>query len=250
MKKINVALVDDEISNVEILTKILETQHDEVQIVWTATNLESARKNIREKEIDLLFLDIELPPYNSFQLLDSIENPNFEVVFVTAFQEHALKALKMAALDYIIKPVRIDDIVKVINKLKTKNKFGEITNLIKDQLDSLEKFSKIVVHVNDGYDIVDINNIIHIEALDSYSKIKLTGNISYVTSRPLKEFEELLADKGFYRIHKSYLINLRHMMKIIKGGTASVIMTNGTCIPVSTRKKETFFTELKGIISF
>ncbi|HXU28407.1 MAG TPA: LytTR family DNA-binding domain-containing protein [Bacteroidia bacterium] len=250
MKTIAVAIVDDEISNVEILANILETQCEGVEVIWTATNLQDAQKNIQEKKIDILFMDIEMPPHCSFELLETISKPDFEVVFVTAYQDYALRALKMAALDYIIKPIKATDINRVINKLREKNNFGELTGLIKNYLNGPERFSKIVVHVNDGYDIVDISNIIHIEALDSYSKIKLVGNVSYVTSRSLKDFEELLSDKGFYRIHKSYLINLRHMMKIIKGAAASVIMANGTCIPVSARKRDTFFTELKGIISF
>ncbi len=253
MKTIKAAIVDDEISSIEILKNILETQCDSVQVVWTANNLDDAKKNIDEKEVDVIFMDIEMPPHSSFQLLESIADPHFEVIFVTAYQEYALRALKMAALDYILKPIKGADIIQVLTKLRTikKNKFGELTGLIKNYMnDMTENFSKIVVHVNDGYDIVDIGNIIYIEALDSYTKLKLTGNISYVASRSLKDFEDLLSDKGFYRVHKSYLINLRHMMKISKGAAACVIMTNGTSIPISARKKEVFFTELKGVISF
>jgi two-component system LytT family response regulator len=160
----------------------------------------------------------------------------------------------MAALDYILKPIKASDIVQVIDKLRTtkKNKYGELTGLIKNYLSGnmTENFSKIVVHVADGYDIVDINNIIFIEALDSYTKLKLTNNVSYVASRSLKDFEELLSEKGFYRVHKSYLINLRHMVKIVKGVSAAVVMSNGVQVPVSARKKDVFFAELKGVIAF
>ena len=106
------------------------------------------------------------------------------------------------------------------------------------------------MHVADGYDIVDISKIMYIEALDSYSKLKLTGNISYVASKSLKDFEELLTEKGFYRVHKSYLINIRHMIKIVKGVGASIIMTDGASVPISARKKDVFFEELKRVISF
>ncbi|MGN6615644.1 MAG: LytR/AlgR family response regulator transcription factor [Ilyomonas sp.] len=254
MKPIKVALLDDEVSNIQILKNILENQCENVEIVWTADNLDDARKNIRSKEIDVIFMDIEMPPHSSFELLETIDEPKFEIIFVTAYQEYALRALKMAALDYILKPIKASDIVQVIDKLRTtkKNKYGELTGLIKNYLSGNmnENFSKIVVHVADGYDIVDINNIIFIEALDSYTKLKLINNVSYVASRSLKDFEELLSEKGFYRVHKSYLINLRHMVKIVKGVSASVVMSNGVQVPVSARKKDVFFAELKGVIAF
>lgn len=253
MKTIKAALVDDEIANLQIMKNILENQCEDVEIVWATDNLEDAHRYIKEKEVDVIFMDIEMPPHSSFQLLENISKPNFEVIFVTAYQEYALKAIKMAALDYILKPIKGSDIVQVINKLRTmhKDRYGELTGLIKHYLNGMpDNFSKIVVHVADGYDVVDISNIIYIEALDSYTKVKLPGNVSYVTSRSLKDFEDLLAEKGFYRVHKSYLINFRHIMKIVKGVAASVIMTNGTCIPISARKRDIFFTELKGVISF
>lgn len=254
MKPIKVALLDDEVSNIAILKNILENQCDNVEIVWTADNLDDARKNIEEKDIDVIFMDIEMPPHSSFELLESIPEPKFEVIFVTAYQEYALRALKMAALDYILKPIKASDIVQVMDKIRAtkKEKYGELTGIIKNYLkgNMNENFSKIVVHVADGYDIVDINNIIYIEALDSYTKLKLVNNVSYVASRSLKDFEELLTEKGFYRVHKSYLINLRHMKKIQKGVAASVIMSNDVSIPVSARKKDVFFSDLKGVIAF
>jgi two-component system LytT family response regulator len=254
MKTIKAALIDDEHSSLEILRNILETQCTDVEVIWTADNIDDARKNLKDNEADVVFMDIQMPPYSSFELLEDITEPHFEIIFVTAYQEYALRAIKMAALDYILKPIKGSDIVAVIEKLKAtkKNKFGELTGLIKNYLGTNmpDNFSKIVVHVNDGYDIIDISDIICIEAMDSYTKLKLTGNKSYVASRSLKDFEEMLTDKGFYRVHKSYLINLRHMMKIVKGLAASVIMTNGTSIPISARKKDVFFEELKGVIAF
>jgi len=251
MKNVRTAILDDEISNIEILKKIL-LDCESVEVVWTADNLDDALANIERERVDVIFMDIQLPPYLSFEILPKISNINFEIVFVTAYQEYAVRALKMAAMDYILKPFKVSDIVEVIEKVRGKqNKYGEITGLVKNYFTSTpENFSKIVVHVADGYDIVDISKIMYIEALDSYSKLKLTGNVSYVASRSLKDFEELLTEKGFYRVHKSYLINVRHMIKIVKGVGASIIMTDGASIPISARKKDIFFEELKGVISF
>lgn len=251
MKTIKAAILDDENSNIEILKKILQDANN-VEVVWTATNIQDGRKNIDEQHVDVIFMDIKMPPHTSFELLEEISEPKFEVIFVTAYQEYAVQALKMAAMDYILKPFKASDILAALDKVRNKqNKFGEIAGLMKNYFNTMpDNFSKIVVHVADGYDIVDINDIMYIEALDSYSKLKLKGNQSYVASKSLKDFEELLTEKGFYRIHKSYLINIRHMIKIVKGISASVIMTNGTSIPISARKKDVFFEELKGVISF
>ena len=209
-------------------------------------------KKIETEVVDVIFMDIKMPPHTSFELLEDLAETNFEVIFVTAYQEYAVQALKMAAMDYILKPFKATDIVNALEKVKSKHsKFGQLAGLMKNYFNTMpDNFSKIVVHVADGYDIVDINDIMYIEALDSYSKLKLTGNQSYVASKSLKDFEELLTEKGFYRIHKSYLINIRHMIKIVKGVAASVIMTNGVSIPISARKKDVFFEELKGVISF
>lgn len=251
MKNVRAAILDDEISNIEILKRIL-LDCESVEVVWTADNLDDALAHIEGEKVDVVFMDIQLPPYTSFELLPKITNINFEIVFVTAYQEYAVRALKLAAMDYILKPFKASDIVAAIEKVRNKqSKYGEITGLIKNFFtNSPENFSKIVVHVADGYDIVDISKIMYIEALDSYSKIKLAGNVSYVASKSLKDFEELLTEKGFYRVHKSYLINIRHMIKIVKGAGASIIMTDGASIPISARKKDIFFEELKGVISF
>ena len=251
MKTIKAAILVDENSNIEILKKILQDANG-VEVVWTANNIDDGRKKIEEETVDVIFMDIKMPPHTSFELLEELTEPNFEVIFVTAYQEYAVQALKMAAMDYILKPFKASDIYNALEKVRNKqNKFGQLAGLMKNYFNTMpDNFSKIVVHVADGYDIVDINDIMYIEALDSYSKLKLKGNQSYVASKSLKDFEELLVEKGFYRIHKSYLINIRHMIKIVKGISASVIMTNGTSIPISARKKDVFFEELKGVISF
>ncbi|HXS37103.1 MAG TPA: LytTR family DNA-binding domain-containing protein [Flavipsychrobacter sp.] len=249
MKKIKTGIVNNTTSNQEIIQDILETQCAGVDVIWNVNNLEEAAKMIAEKKVDLLFIDIEKSANDYMEFVEKTIVGEPQVVFVAASHEHALRAIKMEALDYILKPIDTMDVINVIDKLRSQDKFGELTNIFKNSRGTA-KCSKIIVSVNEGYDIVDINDIVHIEALDSYTKLKLVNNVSYVTSRSLKDFEELLCDKGFSRIHKSFLINLSHMMKIVKGVSSAVVMNNGTTIPVSARKKDTFFTELRGVVSF
>ena len=135
-------------------------------------------------------MDIKMPPHTSFELLEEITEPKFEVIFVTAYQEYAVQALKMAAMDYILKPFKASDIIAALEKVRNKqNKFGQLAGLMKNYFNTMpDNFSKIVVHVADGYDIVDINDIMYIEALDSYSKLKLKGNRFLCSLKIFKRF--------------------------------------------------------------
>lgn len=255
MKNIKAAIVDDELSNINILKTILEHQCAEVEVVWEADNLNDAVAKIKNNNLDVLFLDIEMPPHNSFRLLELLPQIDFEIIFVTAYQEYALQAIKMAALDYLLKPIKAVEVKAAIEKVKAskKGRFNELANVIKEYFSSSntqQGFSKIVINVLDGYEVIDIGNIICVEGLDGYTKIKLVNNVSHVVSKSLREYEEILSEKGFYRVHKSFLININHVVKIIKGLAPAVIMSDGTNIPISTRKKDEFFTQLKGLINF
>ncbi len=252
LNTINALIVEDEEKNIEILTNILENHCDDVTVAGAATNIEDAEAFIKKNEVDVVFLDIEMPPQNGFQLLEKFATIDFDVIFITAHEEYALQAIKFAALDYLLKPISIADVKEALKKVKRNRngKENELATILKDYLKSNDKsFSKIVIPVLDGYNVIDLKDIIYCEAFDSYTKIILTGNASHMISKPLKEYEEMLEDKGFYRVHKSFLINVHHITKIIKGLGAAVIMTDKKNIPISSRKKDEFFTSLKGIMN-
>lgn len=253
MKTIRAVIAEDEPRNIDILKTVLEKHCDNVEVVGTANNVKKAVEVIRETEPDVLFLDIEMPPHKGFEVLEKFPEINFDVIFITAHEEYALQAIKFAALDYLLKPINIEEVKAALKKVKPRSKgqTNELAAILKEYLkDKEQTFSKIVIPSNDGYNVVDLNNIVYCEACDSYTKIHTNENNKvHLISKPLKEYDDLLSDKGFYRVHKSFLVNINHIRKIIKGIGAAVIMSDGANIPISMRKKDEFFQSLKGVMN-
>lgn len=252
MKAIRAVIAEDEPRNIENLKKILENHCEDVEVVGTATSVKSAVDTIKKTNPDVLFLDIEMPPHKGFEVLEQFPTINFDVIFITAHEEYALQAIKFAALDYLLKPISIEEVQQSLKKVNRnrKGQSNELAAILKEYLKDKENtFSKIVIPSNDGYNVVDLTNIVYCEACDSYTKIHTDENKVHLISKPLKEYDELLSDKGFYRVHKSFLVNISHIRKIIKGIGAAVIMSDNTNIPISMRKKDEFFQSLKGVMN-
>lgn len=252
MKPIRAVIAEDEPLNINILKKILEKHCENVEVVGTATSVKKAVEVIKETEPDVLFLDIEMPPHKGFEVLEKFPKVNFDVIFITAHEEYALQAIKFAALDYLLKPISIGDVQAALKKVTPRphGQVNELASILKEYLrDKEQTFSKIVIPSNDGYNVIDLNHIVYCEACDSYTKIHTSEAKVHLISKPLKEYDELLNDKGFYRVHKSFLVNVNHIRKIIKGIGAAVIMSDKTNIPISMRKKDEFFQSLKGVMN-
>src|SRR5690242_3645954 len=169
LKAISALIVEDEEKNIEILTNILENHCDDVMVAGAATNIEDAAAFIKKNEVDVVFLDIEMPPQNGFQLLEKFPTIDFDVIFITAHEEYALQAIKFAALDYLLKPISIADVKEALKKVKRNRngKENELATILKDYLKNNDKsFSKIVIPVLDGYNVIDLKDIIYCEAFD------------------------------------------------------------------------------------
>ncbi len=251
MDTIKVAIAEDQARNIEILETILEEHCENVEIVGAEKTVEAAVKMIRKTRPDVLFLDVEMPPHKGFDILDQFSKVFFDVIFITAHEEYAIQAIKFAALDYLLKPLNIDEVKTALSKVRKRQSgnTNELIGILKDYMQNKEQgFSKIVIPANDGYRLVNLNDIIYCEACDSYTKIHIKGEKVQIISKSLKEYDKLLSDKGFFRVHKSYLINMNHIQKIIKGVGAAVIMSDEKTIPISLRKKDSFFQNLKGVI--
>ena len=244
-------IVDDE-ENARNNLKIILSEHcPEVQVIGEAGSAVEARKLIVKHHPDLLFLDINMPKEDGFELLDSIENKKFSVIFITAHNQFALKALKAGAIDYLEKPIDIDELKKAVNTVKINKKDGEGLNynMIKELLNEYKNDNKsdiIAVPTLVGYEIIKTRDIIHLEADESYTKIYLTNGKKCTSSMTIARYERVLDKDTFFRVHKSHIINTRHHLKEFNRHEGNVaIMDNGEAIPVSRRKLSDFINAIK-----
>ncbi|MCX6351338.1 MAG: LytTR family DNA-binding domain-containing protein [Bacteroidetes bacterium] len=244
---LNVIIVDDEINGREVLTAMLNEYCKGVEVIGTAASVAEATNLIKEKKPDAVFLDIEMPGGNGFDLLDSFEKIDFDIIFVTAYQQYAIKAIKFSALDYLLKPVLIDDLIVAVEKLKAKNpetaERDRYANL-RNGIALGNPFNKIILNTFEGFHFVKSEDIIYCKAEDNYTQFTTTTD-TLLISKPLKEYDELFEGMNFYRIHKSFLINLNHIKSVTRIESCNVIMDNGDELPVSQRRKDEFLQAIK-----
>ena len=249
--EIKALIVDDEERGISALKQLIEKYCADVYVEGTATNVADAEKLIRKRSPDILFLDIEMPGSNGFKLLEKFENISFQTIFVTAYQEYAIKAIKFSALDYLLKPVKIADLRAALEKVRKRHIDGDSSHEqyqhFKHLMADPNPFQKVMLSTMDGYIPIRFEEIIYCKADDSYTHFYLTGQKQYIASKNLKEFEEMFAPYHFCRIHKSYLINLNHIVKINKSDGVTVVMSNNEELPVSFRKKDEFIGIIKNL---
>ncbi len=242
MEKLTAILIDDEEISREILRSYLTDYCPNVEIIGEAANITDGEKLIKEKSPAVVFLDIEMPYGNGFDLIERIETIDFEVVFITAFSDYAIKALNLSASYYILKPIDIDELVAAVDKINVKrNNKDSLSNtkILAENIKSLNnKEKKMVIPQLDGFEVVKINSIIRAEASDNYTILYLEENKKYVLSKTLKYYEELLTEYGFLRTHKSHLLNLAQIVKYKKGKVGQAIMSDGSSVLVSSGAKK------------
>ena len=250
MSKIRAIIIDDEQGNIITLTQMLNNYCPDVIISGTATNIADGEKLILIEEPHLLFLDIEMPFGNGFELLNKLMPVNFEVVFITAFNSYALKAFKYSAIDYLLKPVNIDELKAAVKKVKNKVENNNVALRIDSLLNNLKTEKqgqkKIGIYTEEGIVFEEIDNIMYLEAQGSYTVIYIKNGKKETTSKTLKDFEDILPANIFFRIHNSSLININYVKKYYKGRGGFIEMDDNTKIEVSQRKKDEFLAKLKG----
>jgi len=208
-----------------------------------ADSVQTGLEAIKKHRPDVVFLDIEMPYGNAFDLLEQLDNIDFEIIFVTAYRDYAIKALNLSAAYYILKPIDIDELVSAVDKIAERKKEGEDIFHTKILMDNIKSNSiqhkKIVLPQMDGFEVVNVNDIIRAEADDNYTNFYLTNGKTFLVSKTLKHFDELLNEFDFVRIHKSHLVNLQYITKYIKGKGGQVRMSDDSYVDVSPlRKKE------------
>jgi two-component system LytT family response regulator len=245
---IRAILIDDELNSLKNLRQKLEEFCKPVQVVAMAQKPEEALFLIRHHKPDLLFLDIEMPKMSGFEILEELGDYEAEIIFITAYNQYAIDAIRISAFDYLVKPVAIDDLQKAVNRLMLSRagKTRERLHVLKDGLgEPRSQDNKIAVPTNDGLEFVMISDITRIESVSYYSKLFLvSGQVTLVT-RLLKDFEELLAPYRFFRVHNSHLVNLRYIRKFSRSEGGQVVMENGDVVDVSRRRREEFLKYLQ-----
>jgi two-component system LytT family response regulator len=248
-------LVDDETDGIRTLQKMLERHCPDIEIVATCCNAGSAAQKIAELNIDVLFLDIQMPGKSGLDLLTEIDTKGFEVIFVTAHNEYMLQALQYSAADYLLKPVDEDRLIEAVQLVKKRLESGKKEDHGTALLHNLGKAGnpnemRLCLPTQKGFTILKLEDILFCEAERSYTIFHLTDNKTVIISKPLIEYEQLLHDTTFFRVHKSFLVNLHHMKEYVRGDGGAVIMTNGAEIEVSRRKKEMFLLKIKDVFKY
>lgn len=239
---IKAIIVDDEQRSRDALNGLIERYCPEVFIIAQANGCQDGIEKAQKFNPDLVFLDIQMTDGSGFNFLEAFEKFNFEVIFTTAHDQYAIKAIRYSALDYLLKPIDPDELKAAVRKFMQKQDKGQINNNIKVLLENLKNPSneskKIILSTSEGMHIVSTDDIIRCESDDYYTKFFFLNATSILISKTLKQNEAILSDFNFIRPHKSHLINIKYIKSYLKVDGGYILMTDGSKIPVSRRKRE------------
>ncbi len=237
MTPIRAIIVDDEQDAIHLLQLQLQQHCPQVQIAGTYTSSVKALKGIEDAIPDLLFLDVEMPVMNGFELLEKLQPIHFNIAFVTAYNQFALRAFKFNALDFLVKPVDTQELINTVAKAEkhikpTPTQLSQLQKQLRG-----EPVTKIAIPGQNGVVFIDLNEIVYSEASNNYSKIILTEGRKFLISKTLKDVQEVLEEEHFLRVHRQYVINLNHV-KQLNRNEGIIIMDNGDHIPIARNQKE------------
>jgi two-component system LytT family response regulator len=235
-------MIDDDESNLSSLTEKLNKHCPQVEIIARCANAAEGIHAIDSLKPDIVFLDIEMPVMNGFVMLQQLSYKDFELIFVTAYDHYAIKAIRYSALDYLVKPVEIEELKNAVNKVAVNHSRKDKGMQLEVLLEYLEKKrpKRITIPTSDGLQFIDLENIVYLEASNNYTNVYLDNQQKYLVTRTLKDFEQILPAETFLRIHHSTVINRYFIEKYIRGEGGQVMMRNGVVLDVSKRKKMEF----------
>jgi two-component system, LytTR family, response regulator len=243
-------IVDDEKHCREVMEHLLHKHCRDIKLLANCAGGDEALIVLQRESPDILFLDIEMPGMNGFELLEKFQHPDFEIVFTTAYNEYAIKAIKHSALDYLLKPVDKDELIQTVQRAKEHKtlRASQRVDSLLEMLNSKKKNKRFAVPTMEGLIMVDSENILYCESDSAYCKIYfINSSKPLVISKTLKEVEEVLQGADFCRIHHSYVINMKCVQSYIRGEGGEVVLNNGTHLPVSRTKKQDFLSLLDKI---
>ena len=249
MHPLKAILVDDELNSLQNLQFKIQEYCPSIRVVAQTQNPEEGIRMINQYKPDVLFLDIEMPRMSGFKMLEQIPEVDFEVIFITAYNHYAIHAIRISAFDYLVKPVGIEDLQQTVERLgnfAAKKTRERAENLKQNLANPKSQEDQIAIPTSDGLEFIQIKQILRIESSSNYSKLILQNGQHMLVTRQLKDFEEMLQDYRFYRVHHSHLINLGFIARYVRGDGGQITMRNGDVIDVSRRKKEVFLKLIGG----
>lgn len=244
---IKAIIVDDEQHCIDRLRNLLQQYHaGTIQLLAAASSVEEAIKTIKEQQPDLIFLDVQIHDRTGFDLLRECGAINFKIIFTTAYDKFAIQAIKFSAIGYLLKPIDEDDLQEALDKLKkvSSEQTSLMAAVIENNLQQHPKKKRLTIPTGNELLFLNIEDIIRCQSDVNYTTIFKTDKQKIVVAKTLKEFEELLSGQDFFRVHNSDLINLNYIKSYNKGKGGSVLLTDGTELEVSTRRKEDFLKKM------
>ncbi len=244
----NAIIVDDEIHASKALLSIIEADFPQFNIIETFTDPVKAMAFLAQNSIDVLFLDISMPEVDGFELLESLTKIDFEIVFITAFDQHAIQAIKWSSLDYLLKPVAPKDLAGLLLRLsKKKQDREEQLNYLKGLIRGDQSLEKLLIPSSESIEVINLADIKFIESENNYVRVFLKDGNIISSTRHLKSYEDqfVAGNAPFFRVHQSYLINLDHISAYLRENGGMVRLVSGEEVPVARRKREAFLKLLK-----
>ena len=245
-------IIEDEQKSREMLSEILKKYYPQIAILGLAKNVAEAVELIEKTKPNLLFLDISMPDGTGFDVLEKTLGHHFDIIFTTATDKHALKAIKYSACDYLLKPIDLDELREAINRVEKKRAIAlpsmeNLQFLIQNLKRTDDNYNKISLPTGNAFEIIQIKDIIRCEADGSYTHFYLIGGKKLMVSASLKHYEDLLPEKDFIRIHHHNLVNMNHVIRFLKEDGGYAIMSDNSKLEISRRKKESFLERLNAV---
>jgi two-component system, LytTR family, response regulator len=247
-------IVDDEAASQKVLSSLIEKNCPSIQIIGIANSVEEGLKTIEALKPDIVFMDVELTPGTGFDILRKITKRDFDVIFVSAHGHYAIKAFKFSAIDFLLKPIDAEDLIQAVDRIAYYRNLNQNLPLSKYDvlLDNLESAQprKLAISTNEGIEYMQLDEVMYIKAEGSYSEIVCKDRSKRMVSKNLKDFHEKLNESGFFRAHKSYLVNMKYVKKLLRRDGGSIEMADGTIVLLARTQLEAFKTFMKQQIHY
>jgi len=243
-------IIDDELNGVKFLEHLIEKNCPDLKVIASETEPQKAVELIEKQKPDVVFLDIEMPGLNGFQVLEQLKHLSFHVIFTTAYDNYAIKAFKYNTVDYLLKPIIADELVIAVHKLtlKIKNKINDSNILmLLEKLQDTQSSKRLIVNSQNETVYLDVKNITRLESDSNYTYIILTDGKKITSTKILKDYESVLNPDTFFRVHKTVIVNINHIQKFVKSDGGYIIMNDDVKVPVSREKRQDLLTILANI---